>query len=263
MSLVFAAVVPHPPILIPAIGKDQLPLIKNTKKALEQLEQDLYLAKPQVIVIISPHSSLFGDAFSVNAHTHFSTLFEHFGDLATKKIWTGAPELAAKISSAAKSDDLPVQLVSQKTLDHGASVPLFYLTNHLQDIKVLPIGYSNLPAEAHIRYGELLKDVLMEEDRRVALIASGDLAHCLTVTAPAEYHKDGAAFDEEIIKLLEVRNTAGIVTMDPQLVNNASECGYRSILIVLGAVKNMNVAFKNYSYESPFGVGYLVGNFAL
>jgi AmmeMemoRadiSam system protein B len=253
MSLVFAAMTPHPPILIPAIGKEQIAALAKTASAMERLEQELYVSKPQVIMIISPHGSLFGNAFAVNAHTNFTTLFEEFGDLATKKTWNGAPELAARISSAAKKRDLPVQLVSADRLDHGASVPLFYLTNHLPDMKILPMGYSGLSVDRHIQYGELLKDVIMAEDRRIAVIASGDLSH-----TPAS-----ASFDKELIELLEVRNTAGILQLGDDRAASAAECGYRSLLIALGILKNMNCVFKTYSYEAPFGVGYLVGNFVL
>src|SRR3989344_8062422 len=99
MSLVFAAVTPHPPMLIPTIGRDRVEQIAKTKEALLKLEQDLYLAKPQIILIISPHMSLFENAFSINAHTKLLSLFEHFGDVTTKKEWAGSPELAARISS--------------------------------------------------------------------------------------------------------------------------------------------------------------------
>lgn len=263
MPLVFAAMTPHPPMLIPAIGKDQLPKIEKTKVAMLQLEQDLYLSKPQVIVIVSPHGSLFGNAFSVNAHTSFKTLFEHFGDLATKLEWQGAPELAARLSAAAKEYNIPVQLVSQESIDHGASVPLYYLTNHLPDIKILPIGYSGLPTDAHIRYGEVLKDVLMQEDRRIAVIASGDLSHASDVDLDEDEKNKRRSFDTELIKLLEMKNVAGVVGMDAEGILAANECGYRSMLVILGILKNMDFTFRTYSYEAPFGVGYLVGNFVL
>jgi AmmeMemoRadiSam system protein B len=256
MSLVFAAITPHPPMLIPAIGKDQLQALGETKAAMEQLEQDLYLAKPQVIIIISPHGSLFPDAFAINAHTHVATHFEQFGDLATKKEWRGAPELAARVSAAAKRAEIPVQLTSQPALDHGASVPLWYLTSHLPEVKVLPIGYSSLPADAHIRYGEIIKEIIMDDDRRIAVIASGDLSHVDEKSA-------AASIDAELLNLLEVRNTAGIVQIDGERVAAAHECGYRSILILLGMLKNMSYTFRTHSYEAPFGVGYLVGNFVL
>ena len=111
--LVFSAIVPHPPILIPSIGKDEIKKIEKTKQALEQLEQDLYLAKPDTILIISPHGSLFTDAFSINAHTHFVSDFEQFGDLTTKLEWTGADSLAAKIKQEIKANEIPLQLISQ------------------------------------------------------------------------------------------------------------------------------------------------------
>lgn len=263
MSLVFAAITPHPPILIPTIGKEHIKSVKKTIDALIKLEEDLYAAKPQVIFLISPHGSLFPDAFSVNAHTSFESSFQTFGDLVTKKQWQGSPELAATISSQAKLHSLPIQLVSQEQIDHGTSVPLTYLADHLPDVKIVPIGYSGLDRETHVRYGELLKDIAIATDKRVAIIASGDLSHCLNSDAPVPFNADGKIFDENIIEFLELRNTTGIIQLDENLVNNAAECGYRSLLILLGVLKNMHFTFKNYSYEAPFGVGYLVGNFVL
>lgn len=261
MPLVFAATVPHPPLLIPNIGKEELKKVQKTKVAMEQLEQDLYLAKPDLILIISPHGSLFNDSFSVNAHPHFVSSFEQFGDLATKKEWDGNPNFAALISHKGNNEaNIPIQLISEEKLDHGITVPLFYLTNHLS-IKILPIGFSGLDSKAHLDFGAMLKDVIMDADKRVAVIASGDLSHGLTTDAPAGFSKVGAEFDKKIIELLETRNTVGIAGLDEKFVNEAAECGYRSLLILLGIMRDLNYSFKNYSYEGPFGVGYLVGNF--
>ena len=65
MALVFAAITPHPPILIPTIGKDKLEALEKTKTALEQLEQDLYITKPDLIFIISPHTGAFKNTFTI------------------------------------------------------------------------------------------------------------------------------------------------------------------------------------------------------
>ncbi|MBU0596773.1 AmmeMemoRadiSam system protein B [Patescibacteria group bacterium] len=261
MSLVFSAIVPHPPLLIPNIGKDEIEKIQKTKDSLLQLEQDLYIAKPQLIIIISPHGSVFSDAFSVNAHTNFYSDFAEFGDLNTKREWEGSPILGANISHKANPTDLPVRLISEDKLDHGSTVPLFLLTEHLQNIKILPVGYSNLPKRKHIEFGEFLKDIIMETDKRVAVIASGDLSHALKTDAPGGFHKDSEMFDKTLIELLEANNVPGILQIDEDIVKNSQECAYRSLLIMLGIIKNMKFTFKNYSYEAPFGVGYLVGNF--
>lgn len=262
MSLVFSAITPHPPLLIPNIGKTQIKKVKKTQESLEQLEQDLYLSKPDVVMVISPHGSLFPDAFSVNAYNKFSSSFEEFGDLATKMNWEGIPSLAASISHKGNNElNIPVQLVSEEKLDHGTTVPLFYLVNHLPKIKILPIGYSALDNKTHLEFGSMLKEVIMDSDKRIAVIASGDLSHGLTTDAPAGFSQVGEKFDKQIVELLETRNTVGIAGLDQKFVEEAAECGYRSLLILLGIMRDMDYTFKNYSYEGPFGVGYLVGNF--
>ncbi|HYE60300.1 MAG TPA: AmmeMemoRadiSam system protein B [Candidatus Kapabacteria bacterium] len=257
MSLVFAGMTPHPPLLIPTIGKDKVNSIKDTKAALERLEQDLYVAKPNVIVIISPHSGLFPDAFTINAHTSFSSAFQEFGDLVTKYTWKGCPDLAAQISHRAKKENIPLQLVSEESLDHGATVPLAYLTSHLKDVQILPIGYSGLSRDMHIQFGHLLKEMCMESSRRIAVIASGDLSHKLPIglTAP-----DGA-FDLRLKAALETNSHDDILNFSESEVADADQCGYYSLLILLGMLGDRPFHFETYSYEGPFGVGYLVGNF--
>ncbi|KKQ28126.1 MAG: hypothetical protein US42_C0002G0081 [Candidatus Magasanikbacteria bacterium GW2011_GWC2_37_14] len=261
--LVFASITPHPPLLIPDIGKEEINKIAKTKQALEQLEQDLYLCKPDILVVISPHASLFADAFSINANNKFACDFSTFGDLKTKKEWLGEPMLAATISHKSYEAKIPVQLVSEQNLDHGSTIPLFYLSAHLPNCKVLPIGYSMLDNKTHLDFGTLLKEVFMASDKRIAVIASGDLSHGLTTNSPAGYKKSGELFDQKVIEFMENHNTVGFSQLDKKIIDDAAECGYKSFLILLGILQGVNYTFKNYSYEGPFGVGYLVGNFVL
>lgn len=261
--LVFAAITPHPPLLIPNIGKEETKKVEKTKLALEKLEQDLYLAKPDIIFIISPHGSYFSDAFTINAHTNFISNFKEFGDMETKREWIGEPGIASKIDYEHNKANMPIRLIGEENLDHGSAVPLFFLTEHLPNVKILPIGYSELSSKKHLDFGYMLKDIIMDTEKRIAVIASGDLSHGLSANAPAGIVPNGKEFDNKLIELLETRNTAGIINMDEKFVEEAAQCGYRSILILLGIMKNMDYQFKNYSYEAPFGVGYLVGNFVL
>ena len=54
--LVLGAVSPHPPIIIPEIGGTEIEKVKQTISALELAASRLAAAKPDKIVIISPHS---------------------------------------------------------------------------------------------------------------------------------------------------------------------------------------------------------------
>lgn len=261
--LTFASIVPHPPILIPSIGKENLDKIEKTRNAMKELEKDLYTGKPDTIIVISSHASLFKDAFCVYSSPEFESNFEQFGDLVTKSKWQGDNVLASKLVEVARENGIKTQVISEKKLDHGVSVPLYYLASHLPDVKIIPIGYSEMDNKKHLEFGKIIKEVVMKSNERVAILASGDLSHGLTTEAPAGFSKVGQEFDQKIIELLETRNTTGIVNLEKDFVDEAAECGFRSLLVLLGILKNINYTFKNYSYEGPFGVGYLVGNFQL
>ncbi len=263
MSLVFAAVVPHPPILIPNIGRDNLKKIQATKEALEKLEENLYVSKPDTILVISPHGRLSPESFTINFNPDYTVDLRDFGDPVTKTRYVGDLQLAQNIAEAAKLDDLPLTLQSEPALDHGSAVPLFYLTRHLPNIKIVPVGYSLLPAKSHLDFGYLMKEEIMKLNRRVAVVASGDLSHALTNEAPAGFSPDGKKFDEMVMECLKNHNTAALLNLDPNFCESAAECGLRSILILLGVLQRVNYDLSLLSYEGPFGVGYLVAEFVL
>ncbi len=260
--LVFSAIVPHPPILIPTIGKDNLDKIKKTETAMESLEESLYASKPDVIIIISPHGDIIPDAFSLNLNSTYQANFEDFGDFKTKLEFKSSPMLALRIKERVENE-LPLVLSSSPNLDHGIAVPLYYLTQHLKNIEIIPIYYSLLDYKTHFHFGELLKKEIAKSSKRVAVIASGDLSHTLTKDAPAGYSKAGEEFDSEFIDLLKKKNYKAIIKMDEKSIEKAAECGLRSFLILMGILEEYEHQVEILSYEGPFGVGYLVANFKL
>ncbi|MBI5729252.1 MAG: MEMO1 family protein [Candidatus Magasanikbacteria bacterium] len=262
MSLVFAAITPHPPLLIPAIGKENIKKIDATKKALEKMEEYLYLSHPDIVLLISPHGKLFDNAFSMNVCAEYETDLKEFGDLTTKLHFKGELNLPALIREASKKKEYRTIMISEKKLDHGAAVPLFYLTPHLPDISLTIFGFCNLDAKTHTDFGYLIKEQIMRTNKRVAVIASGDLSHALTTDAPAGFNPEGAVFDKKIQEYLATRNTAGLLQMEA-MIANAAECGFRSFLILMGILRGVNYTFESYAYEGPFGVGYLTANFVL
>ncbi|HDQ23014.1 MAG TPA: AmmeMemoRadiSam system protein B [Candidatus Uhrbacteria bacterium] len=260
--LIFSAIVPHPPILIPTIGKDNLDKIKNTVSAMKKLEKELYASKPEVIIIISPHGEIIPDAFSINLNSTYQVSFEDFGDFKTKMEFKSSPMLSLRIKERVE-DHMPLVLSSSNTLDHGIGVPLYYLTPHLKNMEIIPVYYSLLDYKAHFQFGQLLKREIAKCEKRVAVIASGDLSHCLTKEAPAGYSKKGEEFDTKLVEFLKQKKYKEILKIDEKLIEGAAECGLRSFLILLGIIEEYDHEVEIISYEGPFGVGYLVANFKL
>jgi AmmeMemoRadiSam system protein B len=262
MSLVFSAIVPHSPFLIPSIGKENLECLKATENAFKKLEENLYSSKAETIIIISPHGPIQSNSFSINLAPEFNVIFEDFGDLTTKKNLACDIGLAHKIRERMETR-APLQLISEPNLDYGSGVPLLLLTEHLPDIKIIPTYYSGLDLEAHFKFGQLLKRELMVNKNRIAVIASGDLSHKLSKDAPAGYSTKAKKFDKKLIENLTKQKIENIVKMKASVIAEASECGLKSTVILLGILDGMKYKPEMLSYESPFGVGYLTMNFRL
>ena len=63
--IVFAAIAPHSPLLLPTIGKEHQKKLEKTLAAYRALEEDLYAAKPDTLVVYSPHGNVLKNAFSL------------------------------------------------------------------------------------------------------------------------------------------------------------------------------------------------------
>ncbi len=261
MSIVFAAYTPHPPLLIPEIAQGHGEQIKATQEAMNRLAEELYVTSPDLIIIISPHTGIHNDAFTINASPIHTGNFKKFGELETSFTWEGAPHVASQISHLNMSSDFEVQLVSDEELDHGVTIPLSLLTKQLKHVPVLPVGFSGMDATKHLHFGNIIKEFASQSTKRIAIIATGDLSHCHNKQAPGGYHIDGQSFDEQFIAMLETKNTSGLVQMDKEMIKNAQECGYRVGVILSGILQNVNYRFERLAYEKPYGVGYLTGLF--
>lgn len=263
MSLVFAGIAPHPPILLPSIGKENVAKVHATKAALEQMEKDLYVSKPDVIMVISPHGQFYPDVFSANAHPQPRVDLKEFGDLATTNVYNTDNVMLSQITESAKILHVPFVMTAEEKMDHGTAVPLLCLTGHLPKIKIISVNVSQKDLPAHFDFGYFLKEEVMKSGNRVAVIASADLSHRLTKDAPAGFSTSGQKFDDAVISYLQTCDNDALIKLDPDFCEEVATCGLRPIVTLLGVTKNINCNFKVLSYEGPFGVGYLTAEFIL
>lgn len=264
-GVVFGCVVPHPPLLVPGIGGGQEARVAATSQAMVELSQELAQSRPDSLVLISPHGTYHSSAMGV------LTAPSSRGDLLS---WgTRVPEfsfdndlpLVAALQKEAKRAGVPLKSIGEKSyhLDHGVLVPMHFLREGVKGVLLVPLTFSFLPLSTHFSFGQAIRRAAERLGRRVAVIASGDLSHRLTPQAPAGYDPQGKAFDQKVAKALSRLDSAEILSLDPELIERAGECGLRPIVILLGALEGLKVKPRVLSYEGPFGVGYLVASFAV
>lgn len=263
MPLVFAAITPHPPIIVAGVGSaDDQKRCAQTISAMKKLAALLAASKPETLVVISPHAPLDPESFAINTTLKLTVALDEFGaPLSHQEIDTDKGFLDRLTSELEKNSDLPVVKIKSPQLDHGSVVPLSFLGSTLKTVKILSLAYSLLPRSAHVRYGEILGQVIHSDPKKVAVIASGDLSHCLTPDAPGGFSPAGKPFDEQLVKIIAKADWPALLKLDPALTEAAGECGLRSFLILSGLLKDTGIRPEVISYEGPFGVGYLVANF--
>jgi AmmeMemoRadiSam system protein A/AmmeMemoRadiSam system protein B len=257
-SIVFAGIAPHPPIMVPEVGRDAAAEVRGSIDAMRDFTERVIESGAQSVVIISPHAPLDPRAFVAYQDATLYGDFANFRAPETKVEAQLDEELLAAIAQAALEKGYQVLGIKGYELDHGTAVPLYFLQRNGWRGSLVALGYSFLSNEDHLRFGECIRRAVETFDRPVALVASGDLSHRLKPEAPAGYQPQAHLFDEEIVASLRDCQLERIVNIDQTLRKLAGECGYRSMLVACGATLGLKPGCDVLHYEAPFGVGYMV-----
>lgn len=271
-NLVGCALMPHPPIMIPEVGKGELATIIKTVKAAEYTAQTIKEHNPNTIVLITPHGPVFEDAASISVHPRLKGSLAAFGvpevalgfetdGLLVRHILRKAERLGVNLVEL--TDDVAKTHRFPLALDHGALVPLYYMHKAGFTGQLVHISIGMLPYEEMYTFGKAIQAAIGIADERVAVIASGDLSHRLTKQAPAGYSPRGAEFDQTVIKAIGNLDAKTLLNMDRELIEQAGECGLRPICSLMGVLGGIEAKAEVLSYEGPFGVGYAVALFTI
>jgi len=256
--LVFAGIAPHPPIMVPEVGRESIASVVDSIDAMAELTRRVIDSSAETVILISPHAPLEVDSFVAYEGPEVTADFSNFN--APEIFFTASvdEELLSAIRRGAESQHYKITALREQDLDHGTAVPLYFLQRNGFQGRVVSLGYSFLSNDDHLRFGSCIRNAVEEVGRRVAFIASGDLSHRLKPHAPAGYNPEAHAFDDQVVDALRSNSPQRIVEIDYNLRKLAGECGYRSMLVAIGACSNLPLSCEVLSYEAPFGVGYLV-----
>ncbi|MCA1592479.1 MAG: AmmeMemoRadiSam system protein B [Acidobacteria bacterium] len=261
-SVVFIGIAPHPPIMVPEVGGVMTKEVRGSIDGMHELTRRIIASGAQTVILISPHAPLEAHAFVAYNEPHLQGSFANF---RAPQTLVNAPldtELLKTITGDSAVAGYVVTPLACSELDHGITVPLYFLQRNGWSGRIVALGYSFLPDEDHLRFGMCVKSAVDSVGRPVAFIASGDLSHRLKPTAPAGYNPEAHFFDEEVVAAIKECAPDRIINVDQNLRRIAGECGYRSILVALGVSEGVRPDCELLHYEAPFGVGYLVAQVA-
>lgn len=267
MSIVSAIMVPHPPLIIPEVGRGEESKIQKTIDAYTEAARFITDSQPDVIVLTSPHSIMYADYFHISPGASAVGDFGQFGASSVKFHVQYDSEFVAELASLARDSGLSAGTMGERDphLDHATMVPLWFLQKVCGGTLKCPlvrIGLSGLPLSDHYKLGMLIKLVSEKLDRRTAIVASGDLSHVLKSDGPYGYKAEGPVYDERIMDVMGRGAFGELFDFNDVFCEKAAECGHRSFVIMAGCFDGCSVNAKALSHEGPFGVGYGVCTFA-
>ena len=263
MPIIAAYMVPHPPMIVPQVGRGSEKQIRKTTEAYESTAAAIAKIQPETIIITSPHATLYADYFHISPGKQATGDFRSFRAPEVQFRKSYDTELVQSVCSIAKEKDFPAGTLGERDrrLDHGTMVPLYFIEQKYRDYMLVRIGLSGLSLPEHYAFGMILQQAVEQTGRRVVLIASGDLSHKLQDYGPYGFAKEGPEYDRRIMDVAGRAAFGEMLEFEESFCDKAAECGHRSFVIMAGAMDGMNVEAKVYSHEDVTGVGYGVCSF--
>lgn len=260
-----AFMVPHPPLIVPAVGKGEERKIQNTIDAYHEVGRRIGGLRPETIVLFSPHQVMYADYFHISPGNGAKGDFSQFGAGQVRFEVRYDREFVENLCKLAQAGNLPAGTAGERDrrLDHGTMVPLYFVDQYWKDYQLVRIGLSGLPLTDHYELGRQIRETSEVLDRRTVIIASGDLSHRLKADGPYGYKKEGPEYDSRIMQVMESGNFGELLEFPEDFCEKAGECGHRSFTIMAGALDRMEVEAQRLSYEGPFGVGYGICAYAV
>ncbi|HTG85440.1 MAG TPA: class III extradiol dioxygenase subunit B-like domain-containing protein, partial [Pyrinomonadaceae bacterium] len=173
--LVFSGIAPHPPIMVPEVGRESIAGVRASIEAMAELTRRVIDSGAESVVLISPHAPLEVDSFVAYEGPRVYADFSMFNAPSTEFSVRVDEDLLNAITAAAASQNYQVSKLVDGLLDHGTAVPLYFLLRNGWQGEVVALGYSFLSNNDHLRFGSCVARAVDQVGRRVAFIASGDL----------------------------------------------------------------------------------------
>lgn len=256
--IVKAVMVPHPPIALHEVGRGEEEKISATLNAFKAAMKEIADSGPETVIVLSPHAVMYRDWFNVSSGKKASGSMARFHAGSVKFEKEYDTELTALLDRMFEQDGFAAgtEYDRDRALDHGTMVPLYFLDQFTEDYRLVRIGLSGLSLPMHYRLGQYIKAASDQLGRRIAVIGSGDLAHCQKEDGPYGFKPEGPAYDERIMKDMGNADFKALFSYSPAFLDACMECGHRSFVIMAGSLDGIRVTPHVLSHEATFGVGY-------
>lgn len=252
------AMMPHPPIILPNIGKGEEKEIADIDKAMKEAADALLMTDPDTVVIISPHAPAYFDYMQVSCAPQMYGDMSQFRDPADSFVFEGDMALAEEINRLALQAGVPAGTLGEQdgSLDHGSLVPLYYLKDGMKECKLVRIGIGGPNSRLHYELGRIIARAAENLGRSIVVIGSGDLSHCQKAGTHYGFKPEGPAYDKEIMEIMGHGDFLELLELPEAKADAAMVCGQKPFAVLAGTMDGLRPLAKASGHSAAFGVGY-------
>jgi aromatic ring-opening dioxygenase LigB subunit len=271
MPLVYACIAPHGGEIVPALAGDKLSLFAPTRKAMRELSRRIGEARPDTVVIASPHNlrlpKHIGVVISENSTGRLAEGKREIRLKAKCDI-----ELAHEVITEAEGRGLQVVganygasegRLSDLAMDWGTLIPLWFFLK-----KVRPKGKivivtpaREIPLDENFSFGAAVADVAERGKKRVAFVASADQAHSHNKDGPYGFSKRAQEYDRMVVDAIRNDSVVSIMKTGPRLVGPAKADSLWQMTMLAGALSIVPMKSELLSYQVPTYYGMICASF--
>ena len=271
MPLVYACIAPHGGEIVPALAGKNLKLFSPTRKGMRVLASAMKEARPDTIVLATPHN--------LRLHKHIGVVTAENSSGSTEEghrvIRLRARcdvEFAMKLAEAGEAAGLPVVAanygvfegpLSDMAMDWGTMVPLwFFLKGRRTKSRIVIVTPSReIPLAQNVEFGRVIAETAEGEKKRVAFVASADQAHRHQKSGPYGFDKRAAVYDRQVVDLVRHNGLEEIVRMSPSFVDGARPDSLWQMAMLVGAISVVPMKAELVSYQVPTYYGMLCASY--
>ncbi len=274
MPLVYACIAPHGEPIIPPLSNDrERKRYKPTTRAMQRLAQEMRAARPQTIVIATPHNLRLRGHVGVVTAAYASGGLPMFGrgPVKLRIRATCDRQFADALLAEAARRQLPAVGANYATaegpysnmpLDWGTLVPLwFFVRGYRVRPKLVVVTPSReISLEENIRFGRLIAEVAERSKRRVAFVASADHAHAHKKSGPYGSSPAAAIYDALMVAAIRY-DLRSITKISARLVRDAKPDSLWQVAMLLGIAERLRLRSELLSYQVPTYYGMICAAF--
>ena len=271
VPLVYACIAPHGGEIVPALAGKKMRLFSPTRKGMRVLAAAVGEARPDTIVLASPHN--------LRLHEHIAVVTAEYSSGSTAEgrrlIRLRAKcdvKFAKRLAEAGESAGLPVVAanygvfegpLSDMAMDWGTMIPLwFFLRGAHRKSKIVIVTPSReIPLAQNVEFGKVIAETAEGEKKRVAFVASADQAHRHQRSGPYGFDNRAAVYDRQVVDLIRHDKLEEIVKMSKSFVDGARPDSLWQMAMLVGALSVVPMKAELVSYQVPTYYGMLCASY--